>query len=789
MRQSLKLNKENKHTMDEILRLLNGNNSITKYVLPYIGALLYFKKKFVEISSSKKSFDFMEESYGFLSTDPLADLFFKSYQLVATNIENEKNKQIIDYLFIFSEFDESEYLYWYDYAIENISRYKNMEGQFVVPSSFTTLALAFICGNAKKTFIPFGGIMNFATDVDGFESLEATETDSITWKIGMFRMALSGRLENVNFTNKGVADWTNEKFDTIISMPSFGQRIQMSKLPSSIDVRQPEESELIAPIRFLENSSDDAVCIAYAPASILWAGSNKKNFRKWATQNHIVDTVILLPKNMLNDTKIQMACVILRRKPFRENAVRVIDASGLYSNHLNVNHLDITELMNSYHNDTANVSKSVSFDEIESYDFSWNVPEYLKTSEIECPEGYTVSVLEDVVTLPRLDESTSRDKGKIIRLSDLSDDWAHPYINVSNLVDEKDLNGFSRLDKKAILLSSIRTLKPSIVEASEDSPVWLNKNIMAIIPDDSIDMEYLCMNLSKLDVPTIGMDFLSRTFVLRHKIAYPEIAIQKSLYKEACNAYMLSKAKELGLQEIIEQMKTEYINEVRARKHDMKTPMTQMRNTLSLLEDLSDNLSKEHSALLSKYIEKLKKSLDVLSGMVSHIADEDVFSTPEIVNVEDCLKGYVTKTDRYVIEYFRDDVSLKEAGIDIPYVYMGKLDFTRLVQNIVDNAIHRGFIHNGREYALNITLSVDGHFFVIDFSNNGEPLPDGMDKVRYGTKGTKGVDSDGSGTGGYIVKSITHHYGGDYDLSSTQFAGMNFTNVIVKLPIYRKEYE
>ena len=76
----------------------------------------------------------------------------------------------------------------------------------------------------------------------------------------------------------------------------------------------------------------------------------------------------------------------------------------------------------------------------------------------------------------------------------------------------------------------------------------------------------------------------------------------------------------------------------------------------------------------------------------------------------------------------------------------------------------------------------------IDFSNNGEPLPIGLDKERYGTKGEKGINSDGSGTGGYVVKSIVNHYGGDYDIYSEQFAGTWLTHVIIKLPIYQ-DYE
>lgn len=108
----------------------------------------------------------------------------------------------------------------------------------------------------------------------------------------------------------------------------------------------------------------------------------------------------------------------------------------------------------------------------------------------------------------------------------------------------------------------------------------------------------------------------------------------------------------------------------------------------------------------------------------------------------------------------------------------------RLIQNIIENAINHGFIGNNSEYSLNITLTIDKGFYVIDFSNNGEPLPEGLTKSRYGMKGSPGKGSKGTGAGGYIVKSITEHYGGDYDVYSKRFAGVWFTHVIVKLPIY-----
>ena len=122
-------------------------------------------------------------------------------------------------------------------------------------------------------------------------------------------------------------------------------------------------------------------------------------------------------------------------------------------------------------------------------------------------------------------------------------------------------------------------------------------------------------------------------------------------------------------------------------------------------------------------------------------------------------------------------------------VMMGRSDLLRLIQNVVENAIKRGFTGNNPEYILNIGLTIKDGFYIIDFSNNGEPLPEGLTKERYGMKGEKGKGSDGSGTGGYIVKSITEHYGGDYDIFTHHFAEKYFTHVIVKLPIYQVEDE
>ena len=69
--------------------------------------------------------------------------------------------------------------------------------------------------------------------------------------------------------------------------------------------------------------------------------------------------------------------------------------------------------------------------------------------------------------------------------------------------------------------------------------------------------------------------------------------------------------------------------------------------------------------------------------------------------------------------------------------------------------------------------------YQIDFRNNGKPLPDGMNKMRYGIKGEKAGQTAGTGLGGSVVKSIVEHYKGDYDV----FMDGEWTVVRVYLPI------
>ena len=130
----------------------------------------------------------------------------------------------------------------------------------------------------------------------------------------------------------------------------------------------------------------------------------------------------------------------------------------------------------------------------------------------------------------------------------------------------------------------------------------------------------------------------------------------------------------------------------------------------------------------------------------------------------------------------RDNGISANASMYMPPIYVAPNDFQRLVNNILNNAKRHGFTNpNKKDYVVQINASIDAEsgMYQIDFRNNGDPLPEGMNKMRYGLKGEKAGKTAGTGLGGNYVKSFVEHYGGDYDI----FMEHGWTVVRIFLPI------
>jgi signal transduction histidine kinase len=225
-----------------------------------------------------------------------------------------------------------------------------------------------------------------------------------------------------------------------------------------------------------------------------------------------------------------------------------------------------------------------------------------------------------------------------------------------------------------------------------------------------------------------------------------------------------------------------------------------MKDFVNKLDGMPE-MQEKLSGLISEY----QKSLESLTNLVSVLSEEDKFGKSEIVDVNRFFKQLADSNNftisGYQLNYQVDINSLFEAEIlenekydvdeykNIPlYIDIAKVDLERLVNNIFENAKKHGFVNKESDYyfiRMVLSYNSESDTFQIDFINNGDPLPEGIDKARYGLRGEKAGKTGATGNGGYIVKSITQHYKGDYDV----FMDGNNTVIRVVLPISRESYE
>lgn len=717
------------------------------------------------------------------------DLLTETIETYSKKVKDASCVVIFTLPLLLQVFKEGELLALLDRAVKEVYHFKLESSQ---PHELSLLVSHLVDKKAKYILDPFGGFMDFATTMPD-KVFSAYETDEMAVKFARFRIALANLKYYAAFRHSSWENWELDVFNAIVTFPPFASKVVMNDdlsegIPTDVD------QAVLSRFEYCTDVKHGQLVMVVPLSTLFRENSGMKDLRRTLTEKNLLDTVVILPSNILQTTKIPTAIIVLKKGKRKNDKVRFIDASDCFFKKEEVNILDVETIIHRYNECDFFVSKETIIECDSLWDFRW----YMEQNKNIFNERYLKCKVKDVLTILPTQNIYNETKGRLVGVKELSNS-VYNYEKKTDDFPISDVTSIvSKITEPVILLSLINTPKPTYCEASEENPIFIKNDVCACrVTNKTIHMGYLCLELDNRLKAFNGsvIPGLTKGQILNTIIGFPSlddqrsIIEQKNIFDESVRIAQMAKAKELGLEALLEQKKKEYVEEIRHRKHDMKTPMAQLRNTLTLLESLVPLIAGEPSEKLMLYVNRQKKALDMLSEIVTHIADEDNFAKPEPINLGEVLSSFKTKTNRYIIDYYIDNTAFSESGIEKPIVMMGKSDLLRLVQNIVENAIKRGFTGDYPEYALNISLTIKDGFYFIDFSNNGEPLPEGLTKERYGMKGEKGKGSDGSGTGGYIVKSITEHYGGDYDIFTHHFAEQYFTHVIVKLPIYQVEDE
>ena len=326
-------------------------------------------------------------------------------------------------------------------------------------------------------------------------------------------------------------------------------------------------------------------------------------------------------------------------------------------------------------------------------------------------------------------------------------------------------------------------VKVAVVRAT-GNPYAVSSGILAFCPKDNYDANSLAA-------------LLRLPIVYRQLIAYQEYGIGKHLDDIIVpldkriigdELYRMKKEESVTnkLGDKVQTMKTEYINEVRMRKHDIGQKVFDLINTEDLMRYYVENRETE-SDLWPQIVEQLdhfRKTINELSDMLDQLSQEERFGTPELIDLNAYFAGlqHSSNINGFKLSYQLDRDSIHNLQLSrmkdkevkdissikaMPTVFISKNDLQRVVSNILTNAQKHGFIDSNRkdyEVIIRLEFNAEKGMYQIDFRNNGKPLPEGLNKMRYGIKGEKAGQTAGSGLGGNVVKSIVEHYKGDYDV-------------------------
>ena len=330
-------------------------------------------------------------------------------------------------------------------------------------------------------------------------------------------------------------------------------------------------------------------------------------------------------------------------------------------------------------------------------------------------------------------------------------------------------------------------------------PYAVSSGILVFCPKEDFDVNSLS---ALLRLPVVYRQLIAyQQYGLYHHLNDILVPTDKRIIGDELYRMKREESVTNELGDKVQVMKTEYINEVRMRKHDMGQKVFDLINTEDLLRYYVENRETENDLWpqIEEQLNHFRKTINELSDMLDQLSQEERFGTPELLDLNGYFAGlqHSSIINGFKLSYLLDRDSILDLQhsrmkdmdkMDVnsikamPTVFMAKNDLQRVVSNVLANAQKHGFLDSNRkDYEVNIRLefNADKGMYQIDFRNNGKPLPDGMNKMRYGIKGEKAGQTAGTGLGGSIVKSIVEHYKGDYNV----FMDGDWTVIRVYLPI------
>ncbi|MFO7827244.1 MAG: N-6 DNA methylase [Bacteroidales bacterium] len=654
-----------------------------------------------------------------------------------------------------------------------------------------------------KVYNPTAGILNLATalqaDAQTGMELIASEINKRIYEYGKLLARANDNELEFNCTDSGleIIDINDNEFDLVVSNLPFNVKIDPSHYSSKYtDLAFHIISESL---RILKS---DGKAVFLINESVLYSNTrNSKDFREEIVDSGDLTSIITLPTNILIHSSVK-TCILIFDKSNTNDFVKYIDASteNFYvinrdkSLTLKVDKI-ISELDRTV-KDESDIAKEpvtvygdkssyiLALSDIRRNNYDLNLGRYL-LNKMQFGDEYSFLytflrpsvewMIEETESLP------------YIRISELN----------SNVIDSPEglnINTSAKRGKRvkgpAFLIGTVGSnFKPTLfkgnfeVEVSTNIAVYKfdDKEIFAPYLLQELNAEYVKKQMNLLTKGAV-IKSISKSDLAKIKIKIPPFEEQKRIYDiridfseqyrlkakgasftTSTTSAALTATKTISDADIFQTFKHEIGNILKGPEGFFDLlPQFLSRYKIPMNSPIVENEPDTIGEMLQMSTAKINQVYDVMENMKGILFSDEKYYKPTNVELkpflEKCLIREITNGNiKWTILINDSTTSNKKIFAEID-----TNQFEYVVRNMVVN-VER---HGGKKEIINllVNISSDREKTLIEFINDGEPLPAGFNIDDYVQYGKKSGETAGQGLGGYLINRVVKNHRGEINI-------------------------